>query len=504
METTIFGPPGTGKTTTLINIVKQELENGTSPDKIGFVSFSRKAADEARQRTVDALGIDPKELDWFRTLHSMAFRFQGLNSKDVMKGRDYAELGDLVGMEFNTSASLTMADGTLFSQGKKGDAYLGMIQMARVRGVTLEDQFNKTADYNLHYQQARIINNALESYKIEANKKDFVDMIEDFVEKGRGPMLDVLIVDEAQDLAPLQWRMVHEVLRHNSKRIYYAGDDDQCIYSWMGVNVRDFLNACDNKQILTQSYRIPPQVHDIAGDLVRRLSIRQQKNWNPATHKGTVVWHYDMMDVDIRTGEWLILARTNYIANQISVQLKDSGYLFYREGSGWSISPNILEAIEVWLRLCKGQALSAQQIAKFEPQIRKDFLIHGARKKLRDLDPEVSYTLQDLKEKYLKDASENTPWYKIINVSEREEIYITSVRRMGEKILTNKPRIKISTIHKAKGGEADNVLLLLDSSKAASESTDFDSEIRTFYVGVTRAKKTLHLVEPKTQWGFKL
>ena len=104
----------------------------------------------------------------------------------------------------------------------------------------------------------------------------------------------------------------------------------------------------------------------------------------------------------------------------------------------------------------------------------------------------------------MKDASENTPWYKIINVSEREEIYITSVRRMGEKILTNKPRIKISTIHKAKGGEADNVLLLLDSSKAASESTDFDSEIRTFYVGVTRAKKTLHLVEPKTQWGFKL
>lgn len=504
METTIFGPPGTGKTTTLINIVKQELENGTSPDKIGFVSFSRKAADEAKQRTVDTLGIDPRDLDWFRTLHSMAFRFNGMTTKDVMRSYDYRELGELVGMEFNSNASLTMADGNLFTQGKKGDAYLGMIQMARVRGVTLEKQFNDTHDYKMHYQQARIINNALEGYKREAKKKDFVDMIDDFITKGRGPMLDVLIVDEAQDLAPLQWRMVHEVLRPNSKRIYYAGDDDQCIYSWMGVRVGDFLNACENKQILTQSYRVPTQVHELSERIVKRLSVRQEKNWKPADHTGTVVWHYDIMDVDIRTGEWLILARTNYIANQICTQIKDSGYLFFREGSGWSISPNILESIEVWLRLCKGQALSAQQIAKFEPQIRKDFLIHGARKKLQNLNPEVSYTLQDLKDNYLKDVSEETSWYEIINVSERERVYITSVRKMGEKILTNKPRIKISTIHKAKGGEADNVLLLLDSSKAALEGPDYDSEIRTFYVGMTRAKKTLHLIEPKTKWGFEL
>jgi len=504
METTIFGPPGTGKTTRLINIVKQELENGTPAEHIAFVSFSRKAAEEARTRASAALGMDPKQMVWFRTLHSMAFQFSGMNVHQVMRGSDYAALGKLVGLEFGSNSSLTMSDGTLFNPGKSGDAYLSMIQMARVQGIELSDQFNRTADYNLHYQQARIVDNALKAYKSDTDKFDFVDMIENFIAEGQGPRIDVLIVDEAQDLVPLQWKMVLNVLRPLAKRIYYAGDDDQCIYAWMGVHVRDFLNASENKEILQQSYRIPAQVHDIAGRLVNRLAVRQEKVWQPATHQGTVVWHHDIMDVDIRTGEWLILARTNYIANQISTQLKESGYVFYREGSGWSVSPNILEAIEVWLELCKGKALSAQQLKTFEKQIKPNILPKSGRSVLRTLDPEHDYTLDDIIEKCSWPVSNQTPWYDIVRVSEKEQIYISSVRRAGERILTGKPRVKISTIHKAKGGEADNVLLLLDSTKAALESPDQDSEVRTFYVGITRAKKALHLVEPRTRNGFYL
>ena len=70
-------------------------------------------------------------------------------------------------------------------------------------------------------------------------------MIDRFIVEEQAPRLEVLIVDEAQDLAPIQWRMVHDVLKPRAKRIYFAGDDDQCIYSWMGVDVRDFLNASD-------------------------------------------------------------------------------------------------------------------------------------------------------------------------------------------------------------------------------------------------------------------
>ena len=110
-------------------------------------------------------------------------------------------------------------------------------------------------------------------------------------------------------------------------------------------------------------------------------------------------------------------------------------------------------------------------------------------KNLATLDNEIPYALDDVKGNFTTNDLKEKPWYEVLKVAERERICITSVRRMGEKILTDKPRIKISTIHKAKGGEADNVALVLDTSKACAGSRDQDSEIRTFYVGMTRAKK---------------
>ena len=256
--------------------------------------------------------------------------------------------------------------------------------------------------------------------------------------------------------------------------------------------------------VLDKSYRLPRNIYNIADSLVNRVVVRQPKVWSPVSEAGQVVWHHDIMDLNFNSGEWLILARTNYIANKVATDLKEQGYLFWREGSGWSISPNVLTGIEVWLKLCKGLTVTATELKTLSTLLKSDIVTKSGRKNLATLDNETPSALDDVKGNFCTNDLKEKPWYEVLKVAEQERIYISSVRRMGEKILTDKPRIKISTIHKAKGGEADNVAVLLDSSKLCVESEDQDSEVRTFYVGITRAKKTLHLIESTSQYGFAI
>ena len=70
--------------------------------------------------------------------------------------------------------------------------------------------------------------------------------------------------------------------------------------------------------------------------------------------------------------------------------------------------------------------------------------------------------------------------------------------------LSKEPRVKLSTIHAAKGGEADNVLLILDNTKTIREAIEKsqdkeDEENRVWYVGVTRTKQNLYIMAAKKE-----
>ena len=97
-------------------------------------------------------------------------------------------------------------------------------------------------------------------------------------------------------------------------------------------------------------------------------------------------------------------------------------------------------------------------------------------------------------------------WHQALEkINLQDRAYLMRLE-LGDEDITKKPRIKISTIHAAKGGECDNVLLTTDMNikTYTAYQKDSDDEKRVFYVGATRAKEELHVLLPQTTMHFRL
>jgi hypothetical protein len=118
-------------------------------------------------------------------------------------------------------------------------------------------------------------------------------------------------------------------------------------------------------------------------------------------------------------------------------------------------------------------------------------------KKLTGILDDEFMTLSVLQERCGLLATENMEWFDAMDkLPELDRAYILKLLRKGEDF-NKPPRITVSTIHGAKGGEADNVVLFTDLSPAAEEDMRInpDDMHRVFYVGVTRTKDKLYIVD---------
>ena len=117
-------------------------------------------------------------------------------------------------------------------------------------------------------------------------------------------------------------------------------------------------------------------------------------------------------------------------------------------------------------------------------------------KNLKNLDEKEKFDYEKLMFNQGLIVDKNATWFQALDkIPYGKVMYIRQLMKRGINIW-QKPQIEISTIHGAKGGEADNVVLLLDLSRKSEEAliNNPDDEHRVFYVGATCAKKELWLV----------
>ena len=349
----IFGSPGTGKTTTLLKLLEEKISEGFKPEKIGFVSFTRRAVREARSRVIKKFNLSEDDLEYFRTIHSLCYRTLNINSGQVFKGERVKEFSELARIEMS---GVSEEDNSGLAVGsKKGDLLLFCDEVSRSSERSLKEIW-KELECDHTWEEQEYFSKVLINFKKSKNLLDFTDMLDVFIKEKTIPQLDILFVDEAQDLTTKQWRVIEKLNQHCKFR-YIAGDDDQAIYRWAGADVKKFLNIKGNVEVLPISYRLPKTIHKLACDISHKISLRQVKKWTSREDQGSITDISSIEDVDMSDGEWLILARSGYQLFKAESYCKRMGW-FYEKGYHEFKTNKFVIAIRSWIKLNRGETIS--------------------------------------------------------------------------------------------------------------------------------------------------
>jgi superfamily I DNA/RNA helicase len=489
MNYKVIGPPGTGKTKTLLEKVIEYKNAGTPLERIGYFAFTRKAAYEARDRFLEAFPeLQKKDIKYFQTLHSLAFNYLGLKEENVMQEEHYKAIGEECGLRIKYATYEKNEHNGIFTSNSE---YLTIINLAGVKRINVLDQLDRNEHLGkIERDKLQIVEKHIEDYKQSYGLIDYNDMIKKFTAQQQSPSFEVIFVDEAQDLSLLQWDML-KLLQQNSKDVYIAGDDDQAIFGWAGADVDSFIKFDAIEIPLKQSKRVPIIVHQRA--LLRLDNIksnRLEKPWNtPTSEEGTLKIFFSIDAINMLKGDWYILARTNNLLTPIIKSLKKRG-LYFETKQGRSISESLYKDILNWEQWKKGSKLNTIEVQR---------LLERFDKKFKETEDKL-FELSDLKTKYKLNSQ--LQWYDAFTaVAPHTKTYIRAMRSNGED-LRLKPRIKILTLHGSKGGEATNVVILQDQTRntikgATKTAMKRDEEQRVWYVGLTRCSKNLFLIRCK-------
>ena len=488
------GPPGTGKTYHLINnYLKKEIEEyKTSPDKIAYLTFSNAATNEAKKRILSAFP-QVKDFPYICTMHSLGTKQLNIDTNtQLLKDDKWNAFKNFSQICKDLSFSSEFDPYTETTTYK--NEHMKIIEYARCKKLSIMDAaIELDKHYSVDTWLTEQIDADLKSYKKQTGMIEYSDMIKQFIEKDKCPPLSVVFLDEAQDLNPLQWDMFNYI-ESRCERSYVAGDDDQTIYTFQGADPNIFINLKGEMDARIESRRCPRVIHRKALDILQHVENRMIKSWLPRDAEGQIFEDQKIEDLNFSKGEWMIIARTNQMLNPIKYHLTSLNLRFDSK-TNVLLSPELLKAYQTWVRLNQGATVGAEEAKSIYKVLTVDKnLVKYKFSSGNSLDVADFVDLDDL---MLDHGLLVSGSWEQLNFKDDTKLYIKSLLENGDDLF--KPaRIKVSTIHGVKGEECENVVLYTGMEKIVYDSAlrNPDPEHRLFFVGVTRAKENLYIMQP--------
>ena len=292
----ILSGAGSGKTRVITHRIAYMLaEHGIAPKNILAVTFSKKAAQEMKQRLVELIGNRSRRLQ-VSTFHSLCNRILQENI-NLIGYNPYFTIYDSM-MQRMLIERIMEAPHLNFGD---PDSTLDGISNAKNQFVGPEDYAKVFFDESVaqiyaEYQKELRRNNAV----------DFDDLIKYLVEifEGNGKVLadyqdrfQYIMVDEYQDTNPSQYKLIN-MLAQKHQNLCVVGDDDQSIYGFRGADITNILNFEDDYPDalvlkLEQNYRSTQTIVKAANSIIQNNVKRKAKQSWTKNDRGEPIITYE-------------------------------------------------------------------------------------------------------------------------------------------------------------------------------------------------------------------
>lgn len=528
----LIGAAGSGKTTELLKIMEAALPKlGNDPLQLGFASFTRAARAEAVSRAAAAWSVPERLLDndgWFRTVHSTAKRCLGIAQGQLI-GNSKADV-DWISNALGVRISTTLDDDTgnqRFIGGQEGAA-LNCWSLAKNSLLPLDTVIRKQRSRDDDVPDFAAVVRIAERYEMAKrleDRLDFTDLLMRFAGYGMSatdgvyrnepegvlPEVQAWLFDEQQDASPLLDAACKRLVSAPSvKWCYVVGDPFQSIFGWAGSSAECFLAWDAEKQrIMPKSYRCPKPILELGERCLRRMHRGYfDRGVAPADHDGAIREVSDIenpISVAKPDESWLFIGRTNYEISRLYAGLNGAGI-----PARWVKQPDGAtsrsEGLEALYALENGKPVTGAQWGKAisllppqnkdkEPILTRGTKTKWAKENADDWDVIFPNELEKVgAAPALCDAIATGKWCGLVD---RGEAWRAQAAKWGPDLASNS-KIKVGTIHSVKGAEADNVVLLTTIGRKVADGMEdaaqHDEECRIAYVGVTRARRNLYVV----------